>query len=242
MHMKASRLSLIIILILLFLTTCGKSGIKGRYWYFVDNIIAEGDEPIEIRLWLALPVEHRGQGVKIGTIFPEPVEIIQDSLNGNEIVFWQIQQPKEGQQLYFYYDFEVFPEEVNTNVDPMKIAPYETESAQYLRYTISEPWIEITPEIVETAAEIVGAETNPYFQARKIFHWVVDNMRYEYPDTSQRGVAKSFPKRKGDCGEYAWAFCALCRSVGIPARSITCIWMHIEGGHAWAEFLLPPFG
>ena len=187
-------------------------------------------------------MEHRGQGVKIGTIYPEPVEIIPDSLNGNEIVFWQIQQPAEGQQLYFYYDFEVFPEEVNTNVDPMKIAPYETESAQYLRYTISEPWIEITPEIEETAAEIVGAEKNSYFQARKIFHWVVDNMHYEYPDTSQRGVAKSFPKRKGDCGEYAWAFCALCRSVGIPARSITCRWINIEGGHAWAEFLLPPYG
>jgi hypothetical protein len=43
--MKASRLSLGIILILLFLTACGKSGIRGRYWYFVDNIMAEGEEP-----------------------------------------------------------------------------------------------------------------------------------------------------------------------------------------------------
>jgi hypothetical protein len=111
-----------------------------------------------------------------------------------------------------------------------------------MRYTKSEPWIEITPEIEETAAEIVRDETNPYFQARRIFHWVVDNMSYEYPDTSQRGVAKSFPKRKGDCGEYAWAFCALCRSVGIPARAITCRWIQIEGGHAWAEFWLPPYG
>jgi hypothetical protein len=233
---------LISILLALILTGCGQKGIKGRYWYFVDNVKIEGEDAPEIRLWVALPMEHRGQDVKIGSIFPQPVEIIHDALNGNEICFWQIHDLEDQEQIHFYYDFEIFPQEVNTNVDPANITPYQKNSDEYLRHTNSEPWIEITPELQKAAWRAVGDEINPYHQAQNIFHWVVENMSYEYPDTTQRGAAKSFRRRKGDCGEYSFVFTAMCRAVGIPARIIICIWPHEAGGHGWAEYLLPPYG
>lgn len=240
------RLKIFILLLILFLflsfLNCEKSqGIKGRYWYFIDNIEVIEKGSSEILLWAALPINHKGQIVKIGEIYPEPVEIILDSINGNEIVFWRMEELDDKKQLFFYYDFEVYTEEVKTNIEPLKISEYKKESKDYLRYTISEFWIDITPEIKEKAEEIVGDENNAYYKARKIFKWVVENMEYEYPDIKERGAEKSFKKLKGDCGEFSFVFNALCRAVGIPARTVTCMWV-TGAGHAWAEFLLPPYG
>ncbi len=240
--MRLKNLTIFQLFFLLSLFYCHKlEGIEGRYWYFVDNIEVEEGEFPEVLLWAALPMNHKGQAVKINEIYPEPVEIIHDSVNGNDIVFWQIKEFDDNEQIYFYYDFQVFPEEVKSDIDPSKITHYQKESDEYIRYTKSEPWIEVTPEIKEKAQEIVGKEINPYFKAKKIFDWVVENMEYEYPDIKERGAEKSFKKRKGDCGEFSMVFSALCRAVGIPARTVICIWV-TGGGHAWAEILLPLYG
>jgi hypothetical protein len=241
--MRCTGLGLLLIpFLLLSILTCQSiEWRKGRYWYFVDNINIEENESPEILFWVALPMNHRGQQVKIEQIYPKPIEIIHDTINGNEIVFWRETELVDKKEMYFYYDFHVLPEKVEMDIDPEKITPYQKDTEEYKRYTKSEPWIEITPEIEKKAQEIIAEATNPYYQAKKIFNWVVDNMSYEYPDVTQRGAAKSFKKLKGDCGEFSYVFEALCRSVGIPARGVTCMWFQ-GGGHAWAEILLPPYG
>jgi len=216
---------------------------KGRYWYFVDNISVDTTKTItpEILLWASLPVNHKGQEVEITQIYPDPMEIIDDTINGNRIVFWRISDIKERKQLHFFYEFLVRCEEVRTHIESAKIAPYDTTSMEYKRYTVSEPWIEITQEMKVKVCEIIAEETNPYFQAKRIFDWVVKNVKYEYPDVLKRGAQKTFNSLKGDCGEFSMLFCALCRSIGIPARTVTCTWF--KGvGHQWTEVLFPPYG
>ena len=66
-------------------------------------------------------------------------------------------------------------------------------------------------------------------------------MVYIYPKVEDRGAQKSFTRLSGDCGEFSFVFIALCRSIGIPARSITAVWP-TESGHAWAEFYIEPYG
>jgi len=231
---------LILLSVILILSCTSEEWTKGRYWYFVDNIKIEEETP-EILLWAALPMDHKGQTVKIEKIYPEPVEIIHDTINGNEIVFWREIDLENKEKIYFYYDFQVLAERVETNIDPEKITAYQKETEEYKRYTQSESWIEITPEIKEKAIELVGKETNPYFQTKRIFDWVIENMIYEYPDVKSRGAEKSFKTLKGDCGEFSVVFASLCRAVGIPVRTVTCVWFK-GGGHAWAEMLLPPYG
>ena len=211
-----------------------------RYWHFVENVELTGDAP-EARLWVALPVNHRGQTVVMGEIYPEPVKVYEDPLGGNRIVFWRLTDIEDGRDFYFYYDFTYAAEEVNVDVDPLRIEPYDVKSAEYKRYTQSEPWVEITDDIRAKTAEIVGDEDNPYFQARIIYDWVIRNILYRYPDVEGRGAAKSFARRSGDCGEFSVVICAMCRSLGIPARTVTNkgYW---NGGHQWAEVLLPPYG
>ena len=215
--------------------------VKGRYWYFVDNIKPEKGKSSELLLWVALPINHTGQSIKIKEIYPSPSDIIDDPVNENKIVLWQVKNFKNKEQIYFYYDFEVIPKEVKFDIDPKNITEYDKKSKEYIRYTKSEAWIEITPEIKKKAKEIVGKENNPYLQAKKIFSWVITNMNYEYPDIKQRGSEKSFKKLKGDCGEFSVVFCSLCRALGIPARTVTCVWFS-RAGHQWAEILLPPYG
>lgn len=213
----------------------------GRYWYFVENVHVTGGSP-EVRLWAALPVEHRGQKVEIGEIYPEPVAVVDDPLSKTKIVFWRQTDVEDGEGMYFYYDFAYAGELVSgADVDAATVEPYDEGSPEYQRYTASEPWVEITDAIRAQAREIVGDETNPYVKAHKIFDWVVYNIRYEFPDIDHRGAAKSFARRSGDCGEFSFVFCALCRAEGIPARTITCCWPW-GGGHVWAEVLIPPYG
>jgi hypothetical protein len=212
----------------------------GRYWYFVDNVKVTGDAP-EVRVWAALPVEHRGQLVEIGEIYPEPAAIVEDPLSKTRIVFWRQTDVVDGEDFYFYYDFKYAGEEVNADVDPEKIEPYDEGSPEYQRYMVSEPWLEVTDGIRARAREIVGDETNPYVKAKMIFDWVVNNIRYEFPDPESRGAAKAFARRSGDCGEFSVVFCALCRAEGIPARTVTACWP-FGGGHVWAEALIPPYG
>ncbi len=211
-----------------------------RYWHFVENVEVTGDEA-EVRVWVTLPVNHRGQTVEMGEIYPEPACVSEDATTGNRVVFWRLTDVEEGDDIYFYYDFSYAGEEVNANVDPAKIEPYDEESAEYQRYTRSEPWVEVTDAIRATAGEIVGDETNPYVKARMIFDWTVANIRYESPDIDHCSATKSFARRAGDCGGFSVVFCALCRAAGVPARTVTACWP-FGGGHQWAEVLIPPYG
>ncbi|MBN1187846.1 MAG: transglutaminase domain-containing protein [Bacteroidales bacterium] len=214
---------------------------KGRFWYFIENIEVEDPKKTEILLWVAMPMNHIGQEAIIETIHPAPVEIIEDPLAGNRVVFWRITEIKDVTELHFYADFKVNPSEVNTDVDPQKVQPYDLKSKEYVYFTRSEPGMNITREIKEKAFDIVKQESNPYLQAKRIFDWVIANMTYQQTADESQSLKTNYEKLKGDCGSFSRVFVALCRALGIPARSVTCRWF-TESGHVWAEILIPPYG
>ncbi len=214
--------------------------IHGRYWYFVDQLKAAENSEGEITLFFSLPMSHLGQTVENITFSPQPLDIIDDTPNGNRILVWKKRAGLTGQEV-FYYDFDLQLEEVTTSIDPSGVFWCDKNSIEYSRYTISEGWLDITDEIVAKGKEIIGEERNPYYIAKMFFTWVVDNLQYEYPDLKSRGASKSLKRLKGDCGEFSAVFVSLCRSQGIPARPVTCNWLK-GGGHQWGEVYLPPYG
>jgi transglutaminase-like putative cysteine protease len=213
----------------------------GRYWYVLDNINVTQADSAEVLLWLAVPADHRGQKARVPAISPAPTEMFRDSLTGTEVAFWRITDFQDRDRMLFYYDFEVEAEPVLNSYDPARIAAYDTTSAEYRRFTQSEPWIELTPQVRAKAAELTLGAQDSWEKARRLFTWTIENMTYEYPDMQSRGAAKSFPRLKGDCGEFTSVFCALCRAAGIPARPVICVWPS-GSGHEWAEFLIPGYG
>ncbi|MBI2264519.1 MAG: hypothetical protein HYU64_05030 [Armatimonadetes bacterium] len=222
----------------------GESRRVGTYWYFISEVSGKTGKPgvgAEVLLWIALPINRPGQKVRITSMVPAPSEILKDPDGGNEVAFWRIKDPPVGEGLVFRYDFEVVNRTVTFDVDPARVSRPPLDSREYVRYTISEPWLEITPEIASLARRIVGKEENPYLQGRLVFDWVVENITYDYPDVKERGVKRAFAERRGDCGEFSHIFIAMMRSLGVPCRSVTCNWYQ-GAGHAWAEMFIPPYG
>jgi transglutaminase-like putative cysteine protease len=95
--------------------------------------------------------------------------------------------------------------------------------------------------------ETLKGEKNSWWIARKLARAVGTRMSYELaggwepaPVVLERG--------SGSCSEYTFAFVALCRIAGLPARYVGAIVVRGEDGscdesfHRWAQVYLPPVG
>jgi len=87
----------------------------------------------------------------------------------------------------------------------------------------------------------VGTERNPWLQARLIYTWMMENMVFVPGGDGDLDAAATLMNLKGDCGQYSRLFCALVRSIGIPARTVATAYDD-GGAHVFAEFLLPGYG
>lgn len=101
------------------------------------------------------------------------------------------------------------------------------------------------PDIVSRAESIAGNETDVYGILHSIYRWVTENI--DYPSTASSSLPKdsveTLSSGEGDCDEQAILFCALARSLGVPA------WMQLGllydpvigswGGHGWVQVYLP---
>jgi len=213
----------------------------GRYWYFVENISRSDEDSAEALIYVSLPISRLGQRITNLRFSPEPLEIVSDEANGNRIAIWRRHGFRKDETACFHYDFDLEYSSVNCCLDEGTPEACGKGSEEYKAYTVSEPWVEISEAIISKAGEIAAIHPEPLLRVRAIFDWVVDNMKYEYPDITLRGAGKSFERMRGDCGEFARVFVALCRAAGIPARTITAKWLE-QGGHVWTEFYMKPFG
>lgn len=133
-------------------------------------------------------------------------------------------------------------------VDPVRIAPYDPDSEAVRGYLGARgPHVDLSPALRSLAAEIVGAETNPWLKARRIFAWINDRVTYTAaPEYSTIPAISEYclSRRRGDCGIQALLFIALCRASGVPARWQSG-WTIAPGRlnmHDWARFYVEPYG
>jgi len=206
-----------------------------------------------LKLWIPTPVESGSQtNVTVYSIEPSRyvvrppdthadiglayLEIPLDQVNGDfvnvTVKFWFTQA------------------EQRFVIDPAKVKPYNTSAPEYLKYTASGRNIVVTPEMKNMAQGIVGNETNPYLQARKIYWHIMDTLPYSHAPHTWLDASNT-PESTyvlstgiGDCGSQSMYFAALCRSLGIPARAIGGYQMFpgSEGTHFWAEYYLEGYG
>jgi hypothetical protein len=214
--------------------------IVGSYWYVIDHITEVADDA-RVRLWLSLPGDRPGQEVRIRNIVPQPAEIIVDEARGNRIVYWDVTPAPDDRILLFRYDFHASLTGVHADVDPDAVADYDEPSAEYRRFTAAGGPILTDGEVGEAARDIVGEETNPYRRAERLFDWMVANLEFVPGGTRERDTLGTLRARRGDCGQISRLYVAMCRALGIPARTVTSSWL-VGGRHRFAEILMPPFG
>lgn len=188
----------------------------------------------DLKVWLPVPREWDSQkAVQITSVHPEPHARYVDPEYGNTIFFWDFGKMAEQPACRVDMSFRLESYDVDVQIDPARVGPYDKTTGEYALYTRSTRTIHITPKIRELAREAIGDETNPYRQAKRIVEFVRKKMSYEildfergrgidcllaYPGTD-RETGREF--YEGCCSQYTALTVALCRAVGIPARDVS---------------------
>jgi transglutaminase-like putative cysteine protease len=199
------------------------------------------ETPPTLMLWSSDLRSHMGQEVSSAEYSPPPTEIATDPENGNRLLLWDLSRDLQAGRTYTIR--RVYEMTLNSFNPPPPTGEgaYDPADPQVAFYTKSEPFLELTDEIRNTADTVVDGEQNPWEKARLLFRFVRGHMTYVYPPPGGRGASVALREGRGDCGQYADLFIALCRGVGVPARFVGGFNLGDSsvGSHAWAEVLLP---
>lgn len=206
-----------------------------------------------LKVWLPIPVETTAQhSISVLSVEPEEYvvsEPVTTGTIGETYLEIPLEEMKDG---YVNTTIKVIftsGPRINT-VNPDDISPYDENSELFLRYTQSQPNINVSQEIRELAEEIVGNETNPYKKAKLIYDYIIETLPYSnvpHSYLTAMNISESDFVHEtgfGDCGTQSTYFAALCRAIGIPARAPGGYQVvpGLDGTHFWAEFYLPEYG
>ncbi len=227
---------------------CLRSGPReGRVSLYADlhqlgpGNIEKGD------LVLALPVDGSNQVLKeLNT--PKGGKMVEDQW-GQRFLRIPIEKLEAGESFSSTLSAVGAFYAVSTIIYPHKVGALEeipkNIASEYLvdedKYRIRDPYIQAKVK------EIVGDEENPYFIARRLYEFLIGRINYEMvggwdiaPTVIRRGT--------GSCSEYTFAYVALCRAAGIPARYVGAMVLRGDDAsidrafHRWAEIYLPRIG
>jgi transglutaminase-like putative cysteine protease len=173
---------------------------------------------------------------------PEPV--IADS---NDMIIHQIQLDElGGRKAFFTHSFVMPVYSVTTQIDDTKV-PAFTSRALYTAETAADDLIKSDdPQIIALAQSIIKTERNPYLQALLVYNYLLDY--YTLLQETRGGGDNAYDiltTASGDSYDFAVLFCALLRSLKIPAVPIAGILVDSDKqarNHWWCEFYVERFG
>lgn len=206
-----------------------------------------------LKLWFPLPVQLGGPQDSVSLVSVTPDTYLKQPPSIDQSLsdaYFEVPLDELAEDLAITVQFQFTHYQTNFKIDPENVGEYDKGIALYKEYTKSYGNTSITPEIEETAKKVVDGEKNPYLAAKKLYDYIIDDIKYSLmPHTAlwPRGEPESeyvHRLKRGDCGAQSIYFSALCRSLGIPART-TGGWQLFTGnfsGHFWAEFYLPNYG
>lgn len=136
--------------------------------------------------------------------------------------------------------------------DPAQARPLTTFRL-FARALTQEAHVDVDKRTRALAQDIVGSESNPLEQARRIYDYVTGAMDYDATKQSFLGSTEhALTCSVGNCNDIHALFVSLCRSVNIPARfalgqaleqpqpgAQDC---EVCGYHCWAEFFVAGLG
>jgi transglutaminase-like putative cysteine protease len=203
-------------------------------------------------IWLPLPYEGSGQKARLRQV-GAPVEGKEtlESKYGNRMLHFQVPNPPA--QFEIRLDFEVtrredwgprfrgLGNEALSDAEKAKLAPYLQANAL----------VPVTGKAADLAKQVVGDEKNVVNAARRIYDYVLGEMRYG-KDGQGWGTGSfewACSSKYGNCTDFHALFISLARASGIPARFQIGFPIPpargegtVGGYHCWAEFYVPSHG
>jgi DNA-binding beta-propeller fold protein YncE len=223
---------------------------KGEILEFTHQVRNYGPDTVKtLDVYLAIPENLNNQELLEPVEFvPQPNDILTDRW-GQKVAHFQFKDlgpthfstvsMKAKAKLYQTRYF-VFPEKVGKLEDIPKSIK-EKYLVDDTKYSINDPIIQ------NAVKKAVGDEKNPYWIARKIFSYVIDNMEYER--SGGWNIAPTVLARgNGSCSEYSFVYIAMCRAAGLPAGYVGSVAIRGDDAswddvfHRWVEVYLPNYG
>ncbi|WP_048602123.1 transglutaminase-like domain-containing protein [Rubeoparvulum massiliense] len=162
------------------------------------------------KVWLANPPSNHAQTVRSYiSNGAKATELLSRDPAGNALSYYELSQ---GEHISNQYEIEIHP-------TPYKNSPTvltEEERAFYLRST---PIVKITNEVKLLGNDITRGKISDKEKAFAIFRHIRNHYKYIFPP-KERGTESFLHSKEGDCGEMSWLYAALCRSQGIPCRTL----------------------
>jgi len=216
-----------------------KKGYQIQYEIDIRNVRADGKNSID--LWVPSVYESLEQrGVEY---LHEPAPL-WDNYRG--VMRYRLEniEPQELIRLIQTAWFERYA--VETRITESKVTrEYDKERRLYKVYTVKDSIVPSEADvIVKEAKSVVRGETNPYIKARKIYQYLIENLKYD-SGLSGTDVLEYFRQKRADAYTYTILYCAFLRASGIPARPVAGFLVYgnkQSKRHYWAEFYLEKFG
>jgi len=204
-------------------------------WRFGLIVTASGGACQGLNGYMAVPADWPEQQASIvrQDISPE-VKVGYEIVDGGaKIMNVRIPQLASGRKAHALLTFELrrnaISPPLNTSIyvlpDPTKLAP------AFQLCLAPSPMIQSRAPKIRQLAQTLAADKQAAWQkVEALYDWVCENIAYE--DGPWKGALAAVNDGRGDCEERSAAFIALCRSAGIPARTV---WVP---DHCYSEFYL----
>jgi hypothetical protein len=188
----------------------------------------------QARMWMPIATSDQYQSVEMSSIkVPGKFEMIRDEEYGNTILYVEMDDQQSKEMV-----------EITYKVNRLEKTPFDDRAEIPSRYLEPNIMMPVGGRFTEIAREAVGSNEGNLMQARALYDYIIDNMRYmKYGDYGRGDANYACDVRTGNCSEFHSFFISLARSLGIPARFAVGAAIPserndggIDGYHCWAEF------
>ena len=210
-----------------------------------DIAVREADQDGALLLYVPRPVLCSSQpACTLSEVSPEPF-IADDTYN--IIHRTQLKAIDEGTQ-HLSQTFTVTVYAVEGGIKAKPTPSYKDKTSPlYVKHTAASAYIPSDDKVVvELLHEIIGAQKNPYEQAKAIYTYMTGN--FEVQGKIRLGKVSELDlirRKKGDTCDFAILYAALCQAAGIPAVPVAGILVK-DGGepcvHWWNELYFEDYG
>lgn len=188
------------------------------------------------KIWIPIAESDDFQEVKILSIdLPGNHRNLEEKVNDNTILFMDLGPEDSGKSI-----------DISYSVDRKEKGPYEAPAPDPEVFLASNILMPKGGRFEEIAKEALGPKIRDshLIQARALYDYIIDNMRYmKFGDFGRGDSNYACDSKTGNCTEFHSFFISLARSVNIPARFAIGASIPsdrneggIDGYHCWAEF------
>lgn len=188
------------------------------------------------KIWIPLAESDDFQQVEIRSIdLPGSHQNLKEKVNGNTILFMDLGPEDSGKSI-----------DISYSVDRKEKGPYDAPAPDPEVFLASNILMPKGGRFEEIAKEALGPKIREshLIQARALYDYIIDNMRYmKFGDFGRGDSNYACDSKTGNCTEFHSFFISLARSVNIPARFAIGASIPsdrneggIDGYHCWAEF------